>query len=100
MHWGSGCVREGAAAAPSALRRHPRPSLSHPALNPCPPPDPSRAQKENLPLHLAAGYQASEAVVLALLEAYPEAVKEKDKVCARTPRVTASAPWRGRPTLG
>ena len=38
------------------------------------------AQRGMLPLHCAASKQASEAVVLALLEKYPEAAKEKDKV--------------------
>ena len=31
-----------------------------------------------LPLHAAAGYNASDAVVVALLAAYPNAAKEKD----------------------
>ena len=38
------------------------------------------AQDGNLPLHGAAANQASEALVAALLEAYPDAVKEKDEV--------------------
>jgi len=33
-----------------------------------------------MPLHFAARYQASEAVVLALLAAHPGAAKEKDEV--------------------
>ena len=35
------------------------------------------AQREGLPLHVAARYQASEAVVAALLAAHPGAAKEK-----------------------
>ena len=38
------------------------------------------AQRERLPLHVAAAFQASEAVVAALLKAYPDAAKEKDEV--------------------
>ena len=39
-----------------------------------------QAQVGLLPLHLALKYQASEAVVRALLGAYPQAAKVKDKV--------------------
>ena len=51
------------------------------------------AQDERLPLQYAIDSQASEAVVLALLEKYPEAAKEKDKVrvrqrSARLPRLS------------
>ena len=38
------------------------------------------AQAGKLPLHVAAANQASEAVVVALLEAHPEAATEKDQV--------------------
>ena len=50
------------------------------------------AQRGMLPLHYAIENQASEAVVLALLEKYSEAAKEKDGVSvggvvARLPRL-------------
>ena len=38
------------------------------------------AQDGKLPLHLAAGNKASDAVVATLLTAYPDAAKEKDEV--------------------
>ena len=37
-----------------------------------------RAQDGWLPLHLAAAFKASDAVVTMLLTAYPDAAKEKD----------------------
>ena len=44
-------------------------------------PPPCRlAQLQRLPLHVAAEEQASEGVVTALLTAYPEAAKKKDRV--------------------
>ena len=39
-----------------------------------------RVQYERLRLHLAAGNNNSEAVIKALLDAYPDAAKEKAKV--------------------
>ena len=47
-----------------------------------------RVQDGKLPLHFAAQSNESEAVIKALLDAYPDAVKEKDKVrCGRGRRV-------------
>ena len=43
------------------------------------------AQFGRLPLHVAAASQASEAVVAALLAAYPGAAKKKDKGNVRPP---------------
>ena len=45
-----------------------------------------------LPLHHALEKLASEAVVAALLAAYPEAAKEKDEVSGRAARPTAPLP--------
>ena len=50
------------------------------------------AQKGRLPLHHALGKQASEAVVAALLAAYPEAAKERNEVSGRAARPTAPLP--------
>jgi len=45
-------------------------------------------QEDCLPLHLAAAHNESEAVIKALLDAYPNATKKKDKVrCGRVRRV-------------
>jgi hypothetical protein len=58
------------------------------------------AQDGELPLHCAAVGDASEAVVAALLKAYPEAAKEANKACGRTAPASltltflASAPLR------
>ena len=47
-----------------------------------------RVQLEKLPLHDAAKCNESEAVIKALLDAYPDAAKEKDDVrCGRGRRV-------------
>ena len=47
-----------------------------------------RVQRGGLPLRYAAQYSESEAVIKALLDAYPDAIKEKDKVrCGRGRRV-------------
>ena len=45
-----------------------------------------------LPLHLAAGGKASEAVVAALLAAHPGAAKEKDEVRPQRPHATLAPP--------
>ena len=44
-------------------------------------------QHGNLPLHGAAQYTKSEAVIKALLDAYPDAAKETDVRCGRWRRV-------------
>ena len=47
-----------------------------------------RVQYGKLPLHLAAGHNKSEAVIKALLAAYPDAAKEENRVrCGRGRRV-------------
>ena len=53
------------------------------------PPKPESERKTRLPLHVAAGrYNQSEAVIKALLDAYPDAAKKKGWVrCGRRRRV-------------
>ena len=46
-----------------------------------------RVQVGQLPLHLAAQNNKSEAVIKALLDAYPDAIKEKAVRCGRGRRV-------------
>ena len=46
-----------------------------------------RVQFGFLPLHHAAQYNKSEAVIKALLDAYPDAAKEKQVRCGRVRRV-------------
>ena len=59
-------------------------TASHPAsLGPC-------SQNGMLPLHIALQYKAPDVVVLAVLAAHPEAIKEKDNVRRATARTRIS----------
>ena len=75
---------------PNALSR----SLAHHVAVWNVPPAPGGAQNGSLPLHIAVGIQGADAVVEALLDAYPKGAETRDSV-----RVIARMPDPSIPTL-